>query len=468
MTKANFSREIIKKLYKENTSIVFEGIPKWGISKQSSNKKSEYTRKPLKNGKVLKNKDENQTEDLESTSDHRTLGQRLDLFSINEEIGVGLVLWHPKGAVIRREIRDFWEEVHLKNGYQLVYTPHIARGELWKTSGHLEYYTENMYIFEKDGDPYVVKPMNCPFHIQIYKSKPRSYRELPIRYAEWGTVYRYERSGTLHGLLRVRGFTQDDAHIFCTPELLEKEIPKILDLSENILKRLGFTEYKFELSTRAPEKPENYMGSEDEWNWAQSVLAEALGQKNIQYAEKQGEAAFYGPKIDIKIVDSSGREWQCTTIQFDFNLPKRFNLTYMGSDGEEHQPIMIHRVLLGSIERFLGILVEHCRGNFNPWLAPIQIRVLSISEKYNWYAKQIHERLSAIGIRSELDESSSTLSYKIRSAETEKIPYMVICGKREAETNTISVRKHGRKELGTVTLEELVKTISDDDIQAGY
>ena len=394
--------------------------------------------------------------------DHRTLGQRLDLYSINEEIGVGLVLWHPRGALIRRIIRDFWEEQHLKNGYQLVYTPHIARGELWETSGHLEYYAENMYILEKDGAPFVVKPMNCPFHIQIYKSKPRSYRELPIRYAEWGTVYRYERSGTLHGLLRVRGFTQDDAHIFCAPEQLEEEIPKVLDLTEHILKRLGFAEYEVELSTRDPEKPRNYMGSEDEWKWAQNALAKTLEQKNIPYIENKGEAVFYGPKIDIKIIDASGKEWQCTTIQFDFNLPKRFNLTYMGSNGEEHRPLMIHRALLGSIERFFGILIEHYKGDFPTWLAPVQVRVLSISEKYRKYAGEVHRKLSNFGIRSELDESSSTLSYKIREAETQKIPYMAICGRLEAESKTISVRLHGRKVLGTMEIEELAKTIQNE------
>ena len=376
-----------------------------------------------------------------------------------------MVLWHPKGAVMRRVIRDFWEGEHLKNGYQLVYTPHIARGELWKTSGHLEYYAENMYLFEKERDPYVIKPMNCPYHIQIYKSRPRSYRELPIRYAEWGTVYRYERSGTLYGLLRVRGFTQDDAHIFCTPEQLKEEILKVLDLTEQILKRLGFTENKVELSTRDPEKPERYMGSEKEWEWAQNALAKALKQKKIPYTERQGEAAFYGPKIDIKIVDASGKEWQCPTIQFDFNLSKRFNLTYIGSDGEEHRPLMIHRVVLGAIERFFGILIEHYKGNFPTWLAPVQVRVLSISDKYNRYAKKVHEKLSALGIRSQLDESSSTLSYKIREAETQKIPYMAICGKRETESNTVSVRKHGRQELGPITIEELVKTIQKERIE---
>lgn len=313
-----------------------------------------------------------------------------------------MVLWHPKGALICGIIRDFWEEQHLKNGYQLVCTPHIARGELWKTSGHLDYYAENMYVFKKEGETYVVKPMNCPLHIQIYKSRLRSYRELPIRYAEWGTVYRYERSGTMHGLLRVRGFTQDDAHIFCTLQQLHKEILRVLDFAKSILKTLGFTEYKVELSTRDPEKPKKYMGSENEWRLAQNVLAKALKQKGIPYTEMKGEAVFYGPKIDIKIVDASGREWQCSTVQFDFNLPKRFNLTYIGPDGKEHRPLMIHRTLLGTIERFLGILTEHNKGNFPTWLAPI-------------------------------------------------------CGDREAKSNTISIRKHGSGKVESLPVEEFIK-----------
>lgn len=397
--------------------------------------------------------------DLKPPIDHRILGPQLNLFSISDEIGIGLVLWHPKGALVRRIIRDFWEEEHLKNGYQLVHTPHIARLELWKTSGHIEYYAQNMYVSKKEGESYMVKPMNCPFHIQIYRSKPRSYRDLPIRYAEWGTVYRYERSGTLHGLLRVRGFTQDDAHIFCTQEQLDEEIPKVLDLTEHILRRLGFTEYKVELSTKDPENPKKYMGSKNKWKSAQNALAKALELKNIPYTEMQGEAVFYGPKIDIKIVDASRREWQCSTIQFDFNLPKRFNLTYIGSDGEEHRALMIHRALLGSIERFFGILIEHCKGNFPTWLAPVQVKVLPISDKHNRYAKEVHEKLSANGTRSELDNTSSTISYKIRKAETQKIPYMAVCGKREAESNTIFVRKHGGEELGSLTVEELARTV---------
>ena len=314
-----------------------------------------------------------------------------------------------------------------------------------------------MYVFEKEGETYVVKPMNCPLHIQIYKSRLRSYRELPIRYAEWGTVYRYERSGTMHGLLRVRGFTQDDAHIFCTLQQLHKEILKVLDFAMSILKTFGFTDYKVELSTRDPKKPKKYMGSKNEWRTAQNALAKALEQRNIPYTEMKGEAVFYGPKIDIKIVDASGREWQCSTVQFDFNLPKRFNLTYIGPDGKEHRPVMIHRTLLGSIERFLGILTEHYKGNFPTWLAPIQVRVLPISEKSNSYAREVHRKLSDAGIRSELDESSSTISYKIREAEIQKIPYMAICGEREAKSNTISIRKHESGKVESLPVEEFIK-----------
>jgi threonyl-tRNA synthetase len=412
---------------------------------------------------VNKNLLENKNKERElSNADHRVIGQQLDLFSINEEVGIGLVLWHPKGTIVRKIIRDFWEEEHLKNGYQLVCTPHIARGELWKISGHLDYYKENMYVFEKDGEPYVVKPMNCPFHIQIYKSKPRSYKDLPIRYAEWGTVYRYERSGTLHGLLRVRGFTQDDAHIFCTAEQIDEEILKLLDFAKHILQRFGFHEFNVYLSTRDPKQPEKYMGSEEDWKTAQRALAEALKNKGITYREMQGEAVFYGPKIDINIVDASGREWQCSTIQFDFNLPKRFNMTYTGPNGKEHEVLMIHRALLGTIERFFAVLVEHYEGNLPTWLAPIQVKILPISDNYVSYAQKIHEKLQAYGIRSEVDSNASTISYKIREAEVQKIPYMVICGKREVELKKISVRKHGTGNIGLLTIKELAKNIKND------
>jgi len=406
---------------------------------------------------------ENKNKEREpSNADHRLIGQQLDLFSINEEVGIGLVLWHPKGTIVRKIIRDFWEEEHLKNGYKLVCTPHIARGELWKISGHLDYYEENMYLFEKDEESYVVKPMNCPFHIQIYKSKPRSYKDLPIRYAEWGTVYRYERSGTLHGLLRVRGFTVDDAHIFCASEQIDEEILRILGFAEHILWKFGFHKYNVYLSTRDPKQPEKYMGSEENWKLAQKALAQALKTKGIAYREMPGETVFYGPKIDVNIIDASGREWQCSTIQFDFNLPKRFNINHIGPDGKEHEVIMIHRALLGAIERFFAILIEHYRGSLPVWLAPTQVTILPISDSYVQYAEQVREKLAAYGIRSEVDSSPSTISYKIRQAEVQKTPYMAICGKREAKSRKISVRKHGAGNIGLLTTKELIKNIKTE------
>lgn len=381
---------------------------------------------------------------------------------MNEEVGIGLVLWHPNGAVTRRIIRDFWEEEHLKNGYQLVCTPHIARGELWKISGHLDYYEQNMYIFEKDDEPYVVKPMNCPFHIQIYKAKPRSYKDLPIRYAEWGTVYRYERSGTLHGLLRVRGFTQDDAHIFCTAEQINKEIATLLDFTEHILRNFGFHKYNLYLSTKDPKQLNLYMGSEEDWQIAQKALAKALQKKSLPYREIRGEAVFYGPKIDVNIVDASGREWQCSTIQFDFNLPKRFNITYTGADGKEHEVLMIHRALLGAIERFFAVLLEHYEGNLPTWLAPIQVRILPVSDKQLSYAQTVHKKLQVYGIRSEIDGGASTIGYKIREAEVQKIPYMIVCGEREAKLGNLSVRKHRVGNVGTLTVKEFTGKIRNE------
>jgi threonyl-tRNA synthetase len=321
-----------------------------------------------------------------------------------------------------------------------------------------------MYLFEKDGEKYVVKPMNCPFHIQIYKSKPRSYKDLPIRYAEWGTVYRYERSGTLQGLLRVRGFTQDDAHIFCAPEQVKREVLRLLDFTRHMLQTFGFKEYRVHLSTRDPQHPEKYMGSEQEWKNAQNALAEALEEKDIAYQEIPGEAVFYGPKIDINIVDSSGREWQCTTIQFDFNLPKRFDITYMGTDGEEHEVVMIHRALLGTIERFFAILIENCRGNLPTWLAPTQAIVLPVSVDCVRYAEQIHRELLAQRMRAAVDYSTSTISYKIRQAEVRKIPYMIICGERESKLKRISVRKHKTGDIGLLRISELVQKIKNESI----
>jgi threonyl-tRNA synthetase len=397
-----------------------------------------------------------------SKTDHRLLGQQLDLFSINEEVGIGLVLWHPKGNTMRNLIRDYWEMEHHKNGYQLVCTPHIARKELWQVSGHLNYYSENMYCFEKDGEGYVVKPMNCPFHIQIYKSKPRSYRELPVRYAEWGTVYRYERSGTLHGLLRVRGFTQDDAHIFCTAAQVEEEVTKTLDFTLKTLRRFGFKQYKAVLSTRDPKQPEKYMGSERKWRQAQNHLAQALIKRQIPYSEATGEAVFYGPKIDINIIDAAGREWQCTTIQFDFNLPRRFKIGYVGQDNNVHEAVLIHRALLGSIERFCAILLEHYDGNLPTWLAPVQVSILPVTSDQSQYAQNTLGKLLEHGIRAEIDNSSSTIAYRIRQAELTKIPYMAVCGKKEAEVKKVSVRKHGVGNLGMATIGEFAKTIMDE------
>lgn len=405
---------------------------------------------------------ENKSKEREiSVADHRLLGQRLDLFSISEDVGIGLVLWHPNGTVVRNLIREYWEKMHLQNGYQLVCTPHIARRQLWKTSGHLDYYEQNMYVFEKNGEGFVVKPMNCPFHIAIYKAKPRSYRELPIRYAEWGTVYRYERSGTLQGLLRVRGFTQDDAHIFCTSEQAKEEISTLLDFTRQIMQKFGFQKYKFYLSTRDPEHPEKYVGSDGQWKRAQDVLADALREKSITYQEMPGEAVFYGPKIDLNIVDAAAREWQCTTLQFDFNLPKRFKATYVGADNKEHEVVIIHRALLGAIERFFGILLEHCNGNLPAWLAPKQVSVIPVSNDYLKYARSLHLKLVTSGIRAELDDSASTVRYKIRNAELLKVPYMAIIGKREAETGRIAIRKHGTGKLDSLTFEELVSHIRE-------
>jgi threonyl-tRNA synthetase len=398
-----------------------------------------------------------------ATADHRAIGRQLDLYSINEEVGSGLVLWHPNGTIIRKIIRDFWEDEHLKNAYQLVCTPHIAREELWRTSGHLAYYEQNMYIFEKEGEKYVVKPMNCPLHIQIYKARPRSYRDLPIRYAEWGTVYRYERSGTLQGLLRLRGFTQDDAHIFCAPQDVLPELVRLLDFNQRMLEKFGFKEYRTYLSTRDPQHPEKYMGTEEQWVEAQNILANALKQRNVIYKEILGEAAFYGPKIDINVVDASQREWQCTTIQFDFNLPKRFQIIYIGSDGNEHEVVMIHRVLLGAVERFFAILIEHCNGNLPVWLAPTQAAILPVSANHLQYAKTIRESLLAQQVRCEVDDSTSTISYKIRQAEIRKIPYMLILGEQEAKLNKISVRKHKVGDLGLLTIQETVTKIKNEN-----
>jgi threonyl-tRNA synthetase len=389
------------------------------------------------------------------------LGEQLDLFSLSEEVGSGLVLWHPNGTVVRNVIRDYWESEHLQNGYQLVCTPHVARRELWQVSGHLDYYRDSMYVFEKEGEGYVVKPMNCPLHIAIYKAKPRSYRELPIRYAEWGTVYRYERSGTLQGLLRVRGFTQDDAHIFCTAEQVNQEIMNLLDFTRRVMRRFGFEEYRVYLSTRDPEHPERYMGSDEEWTDAQAALAKALEERRIAFREMPGEAVFYGPKIDMNIVDSAGKEWQCTTLQFDFNLPRRFSVTYVGADNRHHGAVMIHRVLLGSVERFFAILLEHWGGSLPSWLAPVQVEVIPVSDDCLEYAVALCRELVAHRVRAEVDGGPTTVNYRIRSAEVRKVPYMAVVGKREVEQRKVAVRKHGTGNVGSFTTEELVRLVRE-------
>ena len=390
--------------------------------------------------------------------DHRKLGKELDLFSIQDEIGAGLILWHPKGAIIRKVIEDFWREEHLRHEYKLLYTPHVAKLDLWKTSGHTEFYQGNMYSpIEVEGQDFQLKPMNCPFHISIYKTKMHSYRDLPIRWAELGTVYRYERSGVLHGLLRVRGFTQDDAHIFCRPDQLEGEISSILDFTVDILSIFGFDKYDIYLSTR----PDKFVGSIENWELATSALGNALKQKGLSYQIDPGEGVFYGPKIDIKIKDVLDRAWQCTTIQVDFNLPERFSITYAGEDGLQHQPIMIHRALMGSLERFFGILIEHYAGAFPLWLSPVQVKVLPITEKQTMYAEEVVSLLRNEGLRAELDSRNEKIGYKIREAQMEKVPFMFIIGGKEEESRSVSVRLRKEGDTGTMPLASALARIKE-------
>ena len=394
--------------------------------------------------------------------DHRKLGKILDLFKIYEDTGPGLVLWHPKGTIIREIISNYWKEEHIKRGYQLVTTPHIAKADLWKKTGHFEYYREKMYIFEIDGVEYVVKPMNCPNHILIYKSKIRSYRDLPIRLAELGTVYRNERSGVLHGMLRVRGFTIDDGHIFCREDQVSSEIGDSVDFAFDIIKTFGYENFVVQLSVRDPEHKEQYAGSDKEWENAEASLIKALYERGIEYMKEEGEAVFYGPKIDISMKDILGRKWQGPTIQFDFNLPRRLGLTYIGEDGKEHMIYMIHRALLGSMERFVGGLIEHYNGNFPAWLAPIHIRILTVTDEGNGFAEEIHKKLSEEGLRIELDLRNEQLSKKIRDAETEKIPYMFIIGRREVKSGTLSVRHHQEGDIGSFKLEEITSRLKEE------
>ncbi len=390
--------------------------------------------------------------------DHRKLGKELDLFSIQESIGPGLILWHPKGAMIRRIIEEFWYDEHFKRGYDVVYTPHIARIEHWKTSGHWEFYRESMYSpMDVDNVNYIIKPMNCPFHLMIYKNRIRSYKELPFRWAELGTVYRYERSGVMHGLMRVRGFTQDDAHIFCSIEQLRNEIMQLLDFSQYMLSTFGFANYKIYLSTR----PEKFVGEIEKWDIATKALKEALENSNTPYTIDPGEGVFYGPKIDIKVEDAIGRWWQLTTIQVDFQLPLRFDLNYVGNDGILHQVIMVHRALLGSLERFLGILIEHYSGAFPLWLAPVQAIILPISEKHHIYANEIYNKIKQNNFRAEIDLRNEKLNYKIREAQLQKIPFMVIIGEKEEKNKTISIRSRSEGDIGSFTIDKFMNIMID-------
>jgi threonyl-tRNA synthetase len=392
--------------------------------------------------------------------DHRKLGIDLDLYSINDAVGPGLVLWHPKGGRLRTIIEDFWRKEHYKNGYEIIFTPHIGRSNLWETSGHLDFYKENMYSpMEIDEREYYVKPMNCPFHIMIYKSRIRSYKELPLRWAELGTVYRYEKSGVLHGLLRVRGFTQDDAHIICSPQQMPDEIRKVIKFCLFMLKSFGFENFKIYLATRPKEKS---VGKEEMWQNAQNALQSAIKEEGLECEVDEGGGAFYGPKIDIKIKDSLNREWQCSTIQFDFNLPERFDMTFSGPNNERIRPYMIHRALLGSIERFMGVLVEHYAGALPLWLSPVQVKIIPISDKYIEYAKKILHILLDAGFRAEIDDKAEKLGTKIRDAETQKIPYMAITGQKESDNNTVSVRRHKKGDIGSLDINSFIEMLNKE------
>ncbi len=391
--------------------------------------------------------------------DHRKLGTELDLFGFSDSVGPGLVLWHPKGALIRHLIETYWKAEHYKNGYELLYTPHIGQSNLWETSGHLGFYREGMYSpMEIDEKDYYVKPMNCPFHIEVYQSRLRSYRELPLRWAELGTVYRYEKSGSLHGLMRVRGFTQDDSHIICTPESIEDEIAEVLRFSLHINRAFGFKDIKAYLSTR----PEKAVGEPERWDTAIKSLRKAVEKCGLECDVDEGGGAFYGPKIDLKLRDAIGREWQTTTIQFDFNLPERFDMTYIGEDGKKHRPFMVHRALLGSLERFFGILVEHYAGAFPLWLSPEQARILPVSDNQIEVAKKFRDELRAKGFRVDVDAQAASLGAKIRSARQARVPYLLVIGEKEAADNTVSVRTRLEGELGAMNLEELAEKMQKE------
>ncbi|MED5450634.1 MAG: threonine--tRNA ligase [Chloroflexota bacterium] len=388
--------------------------------------------------------------------DHRVLGRELDLFSIHEETGPGLIIWHPKGARVRSIFEDFWRDEHYKRGYDLIYTPNIGRENLWQTSGHLDFFQENMFSpSETDGQNYYLKPMNCPFHIMYYKSSLRSYRDLPMKIGELGTVYRYERGGTLHGMLRVRGFTQDDAHIFCTPDQIEAEIDSVLDLTFDLLEAFGFDDFTMNLST----KPTKAVGSDEQWEVAENSLKKTLDARNLKYEVEEEGGAFYGPKIDVNIRDAIGRSWQCTTVQFDFNLPQRFGLTYIGEDGNSHQPYMVHRAIFGSLERFMGILIEHYGGSFPTWLAPTQVQIIPIADRHIEYGLDLQTKMRDSKIRSEIDTRSERMNSKVRDAQLAKIPYMFIVGDRELESETVGVRMRSGEDLGAVPITDALDRI---------
>ena len=391
--------------------------------------------------------------------DHRLLGRDLDLFSIHEETGPGLIIWHPKGSRIRGIVEDFWRDEHRKRGYDLIYTPHIGRSTLWETSGHLGFYKENMYAaMEMDGQEYYLKPMNCPFHIMYYQNDIRSYRDLPMRIGELGSVYRYERGGVVQGLLRVRGMTQDDAHIFCRPDQVEDEVNAVLDLTFFLLQSFGFSQYDVMLST----KPDKAVGEDTRWEFATESLRSTLVNRGIKYEIDEGGGAFYGPKIDIHIRDAIGRQWQITTVQFDFNLPERFGLKYIGADGQEHQPYMVHRALLGTMERFMGVLIEHYAGAFPVWLAPVQAEVIPIAERHTSYAKEIETTLLNANIRSHTSDNNDRMNAKIRYAQLQKIPYMLVIGDREQDSDTVSVRLRSGEDLGALAISDVIERISNE------
>ena len=393
--------------------------------------------------------------------DHRKLGRELDLFGIMEEAGPGLSFWFPRGDILREQIIDYWKDIHRRNGYVTVTTPHISQAALWETSGHMEFYADNMYVFEQDDRSYVVKPMNCPGHILMFKRKKRGYRGLPVRYAELGTVYRAELKGTLHGLMRVRGFTQDDAHHFCTPEQLEGEISLCIDLVKEIMGAFGFDDFKVELSVRDPENKEKYAGTDEEWDAAESSLIKALAKHGLDYTREEGEAVFYGPKIDVKLIDAIGRRWQTSTIQFDFNLPRRFNVTYTDSDGQERFVYMVHRAIMGSLERFIGILTEHFAGDFPLWLAPEQARVLSVSRDQHDYASAVAAKLRDAGLRVGQDVRDEKIGFKIREAEVLHVPWMLIVGGREAANDEVSLRIRHQGDTGTKKVEQVAQELLD-------